>query len=213
MKLFNRKRDAKDIEHYQNVDITRFSKSELERKAEAKEMMTYDEIQALSAYRQKDIINEVLRIIGLCGFLLFIILAIGTFLYPYSVFNFIPTSGSKYSENTDTFWSLWNNIKFYIGTGSHVDADGYETVGTIYSHAFYDSVAKENFIALGAWSIIPLATVGLVAVVWLAAYIAAFSIKDLINMIHRLRIGTAQAFESVVATGKQSIDETIPVKE
>jgi hypothetical protein len=215
--LFKKKDGSAEYHERQKaaVDITRYDKSDLEKKAESRVPMTYEETAALNAYHQKDIVNEVLRIIGLFGFLFFIVLAIGTYLYPYSIFNFISTSDG----GQDTFWNLWSNINFYIGMkdsqpiNSYVSSNGYETLGTMYSHAFIESTPKENFVVLGAWSIIPLATIGLIAVIWLAAYIAAFSIKDLINMIHRLGLGTAQAFESVVITGKQAIDETIPAQE
>src|SRR5574344_1256605 len=97
MKLnpFNRKpKEYHEKKHY-SVDTIYYNKADLEKKAEDKVPMTYEELEALNAFHQKDIVNEVLRIVGLIGVLFFIVLAIGTFLYPYSIFNFVRTSAGN----------------------------------------------------------------------------------------------------------------------
>lgn len=202
--------------------------------------MTFDELEALQNEKKKDLVNQILRVAGLFAVLLLVVLSVGVFLYPYSVFN-IFGSGDK-------FWDCWNHVQYHLtntkdievfvkevaglgyepaydgvqiigaydeGLGLYTDVSGgiWVSVQTILSKAFWGTSAKANFITLGAWSIIAVATIGLVGILILAAYIVAYNIKDLILVIRHFFKRTGYVITDISQNAVQSIDSTVEKKE
>ena len=96
----NKKKQIKK-ELYSKYDV-----SELERKARKNEPMTSEEFAVLQMERQKELINRILRVVGVVAFLLIAALAIGSCLYPYSIFNLF--------GNVDLFWYCCSDLHYHL---------------------------------------------------------------------------------------------------
>lgn len=191
-----------------------YNLNDLEQKVKTKTPMTADEFDALQRERMKDIMNKILRIFGVAALLFIIVLAVGTFLYPYSVFNL-------FGEG-DKFWDCWNHIQYHLEAndiikiyGSEADAAkhmdtngtwGWANVSDMMQVAFQGTSAKLNFLVLGAWSIVLVATVGIIATIIFAAYITAYNIKDLILVIRHFGKQGATVISDVAITAAESVE-------
>lgn len=193
MGLFRRNKNAAPVKTY--------SRDELFRKEKAKELMTYDEIQALNREKSKDLTNQILRVLGLFTALVLVILAVGCFLYPFSILNFIPTKGG-WGMDGDTFWALTSHFPVY----SH---GAWHDVGWSLSQVLRgDPGFIDVFYFMSFWTIPVIATIGLIAIVIYAAYIVAYNVKDLINVIKHFFNRAGYVVSDIADAGRESVSET-----
>lgn len=188
-----------------------YNLADLEKKVRDKVPMTSDEFDALQRERMKDVMNKVLRIFGVCALLFVVVLAIGAFLYPYSLFNLFGSG--------DKFYDCWNHIQYHLpkedieviygeDAASYIkDGWGWVSITKMMDVAFQNGTSpKLNFLVLGAWSIILVATLGMVMVIIFAAYVTAYNIKDLILVIRHIGKQGAAVISDVAITAAQSVE-------
>lgn len=215
MKFFKRRnkdngdREIKYEKKYYNL-------ADLEQKVRTKTPMTSDEFNALQRERTKDVLNKILRVFGVAALLFVVVLAIGAFLYPYSLLNL-------FGEG-DKFWDCWNHIQYHLPAGdimiiyddpaealNHIDSNGacgWTSITEMMRVAFRAGTSgKLNFLVLGTWSIILVATIGLIAVIIFAAYITAYNIKDLILVIRHFGRQGVAVISDVALTAAESVEE------
>lgn len=193
----------------------------LEEKAKLNKPMTDEEHTALTKFRTKDISNQIARVAGVITIVALLILAIGCFLYPYSLFNLIGSG--------DRFWDCWGNLKYHVSGGDLLKAwskvgydftnpdvleqlgvtsgnayaaiwadmngatynaaegtftSGWLSINQIMRIAFEDGTsAKVGFLTIGAWSIIVLSTIGLIAAITASIYMLSYNIADLVKLV------------------------------
>ena len=220
--MFSKKNKKKQIkkELYSKYDV-----SELEHKARKNEPMTSEEFAVLQMERQKELINRILRVVGVVAFLLIAALAIGSCLYPYSIFNLF--------GNGDRFWDCWNHLQYHLcesdlksisaatgGTakiswdsGTEGLGSGWVSIGDMAFVVFQGTSAKLNFIVLGAWSFVVVATVTLIGLVIACVYITAYSIRDLIAVIKHVKNKTSAVIVGVGNITTESVQEGIGQQE
>lgn len=187
-----------------------YSREELFKKEKNKEPMTYEEVEALKREKQKDLTNQILRISGLFAILFVVILAVGCFLYPFSLFNLFGKS---------RFWDCYNHFPVHAGGAWRTLSDVIDTV--VHSGVYQDTGESVGFIdvfyMIGSWTIPVLATVGFVAIILYAVYIVVYNIRDLISVIRHFihRVGnvtsdiSSTAVESVVDSTKADAFEAV----
>lgn len=97
------------VQRVEEIEINRmkFDVDELERKAKMNEALTAKEHAALDKYHKQELSNRILRIVGLISILCIITLAVGCFLYPYSLLN-------VFGEG-DGFWNCWKHVEYHLG--------------------------------------------------------------------------------------------------
>ena len=215
----NKKKKIKK-ELYSKYDV-----SELERKARKNEPMTSEEFAVLQMERQKELINRILRVVGVVAFLLIAALAIGSCLYPYSIFNLF--------GNGDRFWDCWNHLQYHLcesdlraisavtgGTakiswdsGTEGLGSGWASISDMAFVVFQGTSAKLNFIVLGAWSFVVVATVTLIGLVIACVYITAYSIRDLIAVVKHVKNKTSAVIVDVGNITTESVQEGIGQQE
>ena len=184
------------------INGTQYDRYELEKKVKENKPMTEEEHRALEKFRQKELSNQIARVVGVVSIVVIIILAIGCFLYPYSIFNLF--------GDGDRFWDCWNHLSYHVSSndinhfmdyklsleGSELDmwksihdvngSGGWLNLQQIMRMAFEDGTSfKVNFITIGAWSVIVLSTIGFVAAIFLSIYMLAYNISDLFKLIHK----------------------------
>lgn len=224
MLFFKKKNKDKKVQS----EITRkqYNLTELEAKANNGEAMTSDEYDALQRERNKDIRNKVLRIFGVCAMLFVVVLAVGCFLYPYSIFNLF--------GHGDRFWDCWGHIQYHIdgndiaiinnniyGGADHYEVDvlangrswGWANVSDMMQVAFQGTSLKLNFIVLGSWSIVLVTTIGIVGTIIFAIYITAYNIKDLIQVIRHIGKKSAYIISDITVTAAESVEAGIKDKQ
>lgn len=210
MELFRKNKDKV----VKSKDRQQYSLTELENKVRNKIPMTSDEFDALQRERAKDVMNKVLRIFGVVALLFVVVLAVGCFLYPYSLFNL-------FGEG-DKFWDCWSHIQFHLqeadiikindATGQSIEVTngwGWANVSDMMNVAFQGTTAKLNFLVLGSWSVILVATIGIIGTVIMSAYIVAYNIKDLILVIRHVGKQGAAVISDVAGAAAQSVDEGV----
>lgn len=211
MGLFRKSHKANEEKAVRGNTKTEYNLADLEQKVRTKTPMTSDEFDALQRERMKDVMNKVLRIFGVCALLFIVVLAIGCFLYPYSLFNL-------FGEG-DKFWDCWSHIQFHLqesdivkindATGQSIDVVngwGWANVSDMMNVAFQGTSAKLNFLVLGSWSVILVATIGIIGTVIMSAYIVAYNIKDLIVVIRHIGKGGAAVISDVANTAVESVE-------
>lgn len=210
MKLFKGKNKGKEAKKAKEPEV-KFDRMELEEKAKNGTPMTYAETKQLEKERQKDVLYQVLRVLGLFAVLFVVVLMVGTCLYPYSIFNLF--------GNGNAFWDYYSELPYWVNNsdasilelyGVTVDSKGFVSATDLMSHAFNNGLsARANFICLGSWSVVLLATVGFVVVVISTLYVVAINIKDLIDVIKRLGVGASYIATDISKTAAKSIGEGI----
>ena len=220
--MFSKKNKKKQIkkELYSKYDV-----SELEHKARKNEPMTSDEFAVLQMERQKELINRILRVVGVVAFLLIAALAIGSCLYPYSLFNLF--------GNGDRFWDCWSHLQYHLcesdlraisaatgGTakiswdsGTEGLGSGWVSIGDMAFVVFQGTSAKLNFIVLGAWSFVVVATITLISLIVACVYITAYSIRDLIAVVKHVKNKTSAVIVDVGNITTESVQEGIGQQE
>lgn len=217
--MFFKKKINKDAKPEQTVPKKQYNLAVLEEKVKNGEAMTSDEYDALQRERAKDVMNKILRIFGVCAMLFVIVLAVGCFLYPYSIFNL-------FGEG-DKFWDCWSHIQFHLeendiniintnlyGGADHYIAEvmgngtkwGWANIADMMQVAFQGTSAKLNFLVLGSWSVVLVATVGIIMVLIFAAYITIYNIKDLIQVIRHFGKQGVNVISDIAATTVESIE-------
>ena len=220
--MFSKKNKKKQIkkELYSKYDV-----SELEHKARKNEPMTSDEFAVLQMEHQKELINRILRVVGVVALLLIAALAIGSCLYPYSLFNLF--------GNGDRFWDCWSHLQYHLcesdlraisavtgGTakiswdsGTEGLGSGWASISDMAFVVFQGTSAKLNFIVLGAWSFVVVATVTLIGLVIACVYITAYSIRDLIAVVKHVKNKTSAVIVDVGNITTESVQEGIGQQE
>lgn len=212
MGLFN-KEDKK-----QKVITTRptavYDMSELEKKEKEGKPLTREEYDALSRAKTQEVLNKVLRVFGVVTLVFVVVLAIGCFLYPYSLFNLFGSG--------DKFWDCWQHIQYHVsasdmeliygeGYGGReiTDGMGWADAGDLITRLGYPGAsAKLNFLGLGSWSIILVSTIGIVAAVIFTAYLVAYNIKDLIGVIKHVTGRTGAVVSDIALSAVESVAQT-----
>ena len=220
--MFSKKNKKKQIkkEIYNKYDV-----SELEHRARKNEPMTSEEFAVLQMEHQKELINRILRVVGVIALLLIAALAIGSCLYPYSLFNLF--------GNGDRFWDCWSHLQYHLcesdlraisaatgGTakiswdsGTEGLGSGWASISDMAFVLFQGTSAKLNFIALGAWSFVAVATVTLISLIVACVYITAYSIRDLIAVIKHVGNKTSAVIVDVGNITTESFQEGIGQRE
>lgn len=214
MSLFRRKYKHDDENKVVKGQRQSYNLSELEQKVRTKTPMTVDEFDALQRERIRDVMNRILRVFGVCAMLFVIVLAVGAFLYPYSLFNL-------FGEG-DKFWDCWNHIQYHLPkddiikiyggeteAAKHIDSNGvwgWANVADMMQVAFQGTSPKLNFLVLGAWSVVLVATIGIIAAIIFAAYITAYNIRDLIIVIRHFGKRGAAVISDVAVTAAESVE-------
>ena len=220
--MFSKKNKKKQIkkEIYNKYDV-----SELEHRARKNEPMTSEEFAVLQMEHQKELINRILRVVGVIALLLIAALAIGSCLYPYSLFNLF--------GNGDRFWDCWSHLQYHLcesdlraisaatgGTakiswdsGTEGLGSGWASISDMAFVLFQGTSAKLNFIALGAWSFVAVATVTLISLIVACVYITAYSIRDLIAVIKHVGNKTSAVIVDVGNITTESFQEGIGQQE
>ena len=80
----------------------------LEEKVRNNKLMTDEEHRALEKFKQKELSNQIARVVGVVSIVAIIILAIGCFLYPFSIFNLF--------GNGDRFWDCWDHMSYHVSS-------------------------------------------------------------------------------------------------
>jgi hypothetical protein len=192
-----------------------YDKAELYRKEKAKEKMTYEELDALQREKTKDLTNQILRVLGLLTALVIVILAIGTFLYPYSIFNW---------WGKTTFVDAVRDFTVHV---SATNAEGGKEMITVSIKEILDMVYLgsttvrgyvcsvgfiEVFYSIGFWTIPVIATVGFISIIIYAAYIVAYNIRDLIAVIKHFFKRAGYVVSDVAVTAAEGIDSQVDKK-
>ena len=220
--MFSKKNKKKQIkkEIYNKYDV-----SELEHRARKNEPMTSEEFAVLQMEHQKELINRILRVVGVIALLLIAALAIGSCLYPYSLFNLF--------GNGDRFWDCWSHLQYHLcesdlraisaatgGTakiswdsGTEGLGSGWASISDMAFVLFQGTSAKLNFIVLGAWSFVAVATVTLISLIVACVYITAYSIRDLIAVIKHVGNKTSAVIVDVGNITTESFQEGIGQRE
>ena len=216
---FNKKKQIKK-ELYSKYDV-----SELEHRARKNEPMTSEEFAVLQMEHQKELINRILRVVGVIALLLIAALAIGSCLYPYSLFNLF--------GNGDRFWDCWSHLQYHLcesdlraisaatgGTakiswdsGTEGLGSGWASISDMAFVLFQGTSAKLNFIVLGAWSFVAVATVTLISLIVACVYITAYSIRDLIAVVKHVGNKTSAVIVDVGNITTESFQEGIGQRE
>ena len=197
----NKKKQIKK-ELYSKYDV-----SELERKARKNEPMTSEEFAVLQMERQKELINRILRVVGVVAFLLIAALAIGSCLYPYSIFNLF--------GNGDRFWDCWNHLQYHL-CESDLKSISAATGGT--AKISWDSGTEglgSGWVSIGdmAFVVFQGTSAKLIGLVIACVYITAYSIRDLIAVVKHVKNKTSAVIVDVGNITTESVQEGIGQQE
>lgn len=179
---------------------------EIVKAAKNGEKLTSDEVTALQIINRKDITNRITRIVGLLSIMFVVVLMVGCFLYPFSLFNLFG-SGNR-------FWDCWGHFPIYAkgikewnsDTSTFDLVNKWVTLEEVYSGLGFSERATPiiNFYALGGWSIILIATIGFITIVIIGAYLLFDSIKDLVIIVQDVRSRTRGFIQDIASTARES---------
>lgn len=188
-----KKKNDENLDQKQKDQRKLYDLNSLEDKAKRKEAMTVDEYDALQRGRQRNVINAILRVLGVFVLLVLVVMAIGSFLYPYSLFNVIgfgnmfPDCVSRIQYYVNGVWQSYGELCTAFGSGQL--SDGYGI-----------------FVVISGWTIVPLATIGIISAIIFAAYVIAYSIRDIIDVFKNLNKQISVTVTDVVSATGESID-------